>query len=191
MSEEIGKAIKDAFVFLKPIFSDTARILKIVEETMNRNKLTALWGSGAVWGRSFAFYGDYGWLTHYLSRLFVVSPQNNAKPNFNKKIGAFVNVYFAPEILSQPIIVYGVIQSAEEDIWPLWQSLLAVNNGPQFITSDVIQEWKEYKDVNYPALEALAYQVCPLTDVNNKEIVESICHETVTLFNSIRSQKSA
>ena len=187
MSQEpIGKAIKDAFLFLKPIFSDTARIMRIVEETMNRNKLFALWGAAAVWGRSYAYYGDYGWLTHYLTRLFVKPPRKEEKPSFKEKKGAFVNVYFAPEKLSQPIVVYGVIHTSDENIWPCWQSLIAVNDGPQFVTTDKVSEWKD-ANVDYPGLETLAYSVLPLTELINKERVESLCNDTIEMFNKLRS----
>lgn len=183
MSEnQIGEAIKDAFLFLKPIFSDTARLLTIVEERMNRNKLIALWGSTAMWDRSYAFYGDHGWIAHYLNRFFVSSTQKNEKPSFQEKKGAYVNVYFEPKKLSQPIIVYGTIQCEERNLWSVLQSLLTVNTGPEFVTSENVNEWTKIEDAgNY----ILFYKVLPLTDVTNKDAVESICDETVNLFNQL------
>ena len=182
MSEDqVGKAIKEAFLFFKQIFSDTARLLSIVEESMNRHKLTALWGSAAMWDRSYAFYGDHGWIVHYLSRLFVKLPQKDKKTSFaEEKKGAFVNVYFEPEKLSEPIIVYGIITSIDDDIWPAWRSLLAVNEGPEFVTSERVSDWTKYEVIGR---HTLLYKVLPLTDVKNKEIVESICDETVVMYN--------
>lgn len=179
----VGKAIKDAFLFLKPIFSDTARLMKIVEEKMNRHKLTAMWGASAVWDRSQAYYGDYGWIAHYLNRLFVRLPKKDGKPYFSEK-GAFVNVYFEPEMLSQPIVVYGAIQSTDKDISPVWGALLAVNTGPHFVTSERVNEWTKYEEPRYPTL---IYKVLPLTDIANKEAVESLCNETIEMFNKLES----
>ena len=168
---------------VKAIFSDTARLLSIVEERMSRHKLTALWGSYAMWNRSYAFNGDYGWIAHYLNRLFVRLPQKDEKPSFKEKRGAYVNVYFEPEKLSQPIIVYGIIQTVDENIlWPAWQSLLAVNTGPPFVTNERVNDWTTYENKEYGTL---IYKVLPLTDMTNKNVVESLCDETFEIFNKL------
>jgi len=181
MSEnKVGKAIKEAFLFLQPIFSDTARLMKIVEDRMNRHKLTALWGSSSVWGRSQAYYGGHGWIAHYLNRLFVRSLQKDEKPSFKEKKGAFINVYFAPEKFSQPIVVYGAIQSADENIWSVWESLMAVNTGPEFVTSEKVHDWTKYEKTGHPTL---TYKVLPLIDMTNKEMVESMCDEAFEMLN--------
>jgi hypothetical protein len=177
--DQIGYAIKEAFRFLKPIFADTARLMSIVDERMKRHKLTSLWGAASAWGRSTAYYGDYGWITRYLNRLFVRSPKKNAKPSFKEKKGAFVNVYFEPELVDQPIVVYGAIKSNDENIWPSWQSLLAVNNGPQFVTSEKVNEWAEYEEIRDPIV---FFKVVPLVDINNQKAVESMCDEAVEKF---------
>jgi hypothetical protein len=184
----IGKAIKDAILFLQPIYADTARALTIVEDTMvNRYRLTSLWGSASVWKRSQAFYGAHSWLTHYLNRLYVNLPQNNEKASFKGKKGVFVNVYFAPEALSQAVIVYGAIQLSHENIDPVWNALLAVNGGPPFINQECVKEWAKYTDANYPELETLIYKVMPLVEINSKEIVVSICSEAFEEFKLLRS----
>jgi hypothetical protein len=188
MTQEIplGNTIKDALVFLRSIFADTVHVMTIIEETMNSQKLIPLYGSSSVWDRSSAYYGGIGWLTHYLNRIFVGAPLNNEKISFKDKAGAFVNVYFSPETLSQPIVVYGAIQLETEDFWPIWHPLLAVIDGPQFVTNENIDEWTNYHDNGYPGLKNLIYKVCPLIVLNKKDAVKKICLESVEKFNQLR-----
>jgi hypothetical protein len=183
-NDQIGRAIKDAFRFLKPIFSDTARLMSIVEEKMKNYKMTALWGAASVWGRSLAYYGDYGWLTHYLNRLYISLPQKNEKPTFKDKKGVFFNLYFEPELLPESIVVYGAIESNDENIWPVWQSLFAVNMGPHFITIERVPEWAKYDESDNLTI---SYKVLPLVELNNQKIVESICDDTVERYRGIKS----
>lgn len=185
--EPIGKAIKDAFLFLKPIYADTARVMQIIESTMNNRMLSSLFGSASVWGRSNAYYGDYGWLTNYLTRLYVTSPiQKNEKISFVEKRGVFFNVYFTPEKPQQPVIVYGIIKLKDENVWPIWESLFAVNNGPSFVTIEKMNEWNEYEDLGYSELDKIVYKVIPLVELNTKETIMSICNAAIDKFNELK-----
>jgi hypothetical protein len=194
MSEtrDIGKAIRDAFLFLEPIFSDTAKLLRIVEDAMTRANFVSLWGSVSAWDRSWAFYGHYGWIAHYLNRLYVPKPSLGRKPDLVDKTALFVCVYFRPENLSQPIVMSGVVKVRDEQqFWTVWHDTMAKNAGPAFLNQEQTEGWAVYSEREMPALEKVCYQIRPLVGLKDKHAVEKLCAEAVEKFNFGRIEKVA
>lgn len=187
-TSDIGTSIKDAFLFLEPVFNDTSKLLSIVEDVMNRAKLVPVWGATSVWDRSSAYYGDYGWIAHYLNRVYVPKPDPGQKPDFSEKITLFVSVYFRPERLNQPVIMYGVMKlRTEEDFWPFWHDTMAQKSGPPFLNQDRSEEWARYEEDEVPLLEEMWYQVRPLVEVKDNNAVEKFCGETIKMFKECRT----
>lgn len=187
-TNNIGKAIKDAFGFLEPIFSDTAKLLEIVEDAMKRAKLVSLWGAVSAWDRSWAYYGHYGWIAHYLNRLYVPQPSSGQKPDLSDKIVLFVCVYFRPESLTQPIVMSGLVKyhDTSQQFWVFWHDTMAKNAGPAFLNQEKTEEWVVYSEDGLPGFEKMCYQICPLVELSSKDAVEKLCAEALAKFSSER-----
>jgi len=182
-TSDLGRSIKDAFLFLEPVFKDTAKLLSIVEDAMNRAKLVPVWGAASVWDRSSAYYGDYGWIAHYLNRVYVPKPDPGQKSDFSGKAALFVTVYFRPERLVQPVIMYGVMKICTgEGFWPFWHDTMAQKSGPPFLNQDRSEEWARYKEDEVPLLEEMWYQVRPLVEIKDNNAVEKLCSEVIKVF---------
>ena len=177
--KEIGPVIKRAFNFLAGIFSDTSKLLTIVEEKMKKDKYYPLWGSVSVWDRSWAYYGYYGWLPNYICRFYVPMPFPKEKPKILKGLGAFINIYFVPQELEQPIIVFGAVKIRQEDFWKSWVTHMLQNEGPTFVQSDNSEEWiSKTLDGNDP-IDTIYYRVRPLTEVNAQPLAITICDDVI------------
>lgn len=155
---------------------------------MNKAKLVPVWGAVSVWDRSSAFYGDYGWIAQYLNRVYVPKPDPGQKPNLSGKITLFFSIYFRPERINQPVIMYGVMKIHTEDgFWPFWHETMAQRSGPPFLNQDRSEEWARYEEDEVPILEGMWYQVRPLVEIKDNNAVEKICGEVLKLFKESRN----
>ena len=184
---EIGPAIKHSYEFLTGVFSDTSKLLTIVEERMKKNKFHSLWGSASVWNRSAAYYGYYGWLPHYMSRVYVDTLSSENKPSLEKKLCVFVNIYFVPRELEQPVILFGVVKFRLEDIWTTWNNIMLNNEEPEFIDSDRIEEWKEIEVESEASIDKIFYQIRRLTEIKNQPATQAICDEAIKKFREVEN----
>lgn len=184
---DLGTAIKDAFLFLEPIFNDTAKLLTVVENAMNRAKLVSVFGSTSVWDRSAAYYGDYGWIAPYLNRIYVQKPESGRKSDFADGIALFISVYFRPECLNQPVVLVAVMKVVNEDPDQFWRYLhdtiaMAQKTGPGFLTLDRTLHWITYEEEESSVLEHMWYKVYPLVEIIDDNAVEKLCDDAISKY---------
>ena len=190
-NENIGEAIKNAFQFLGLVFADTSKLLTVVEEYMNKEKFVSFYGSTSVWNRSSAYYGSYGWLPHYLSRIYVPKEGLGQRPSSKGKVLAYVNIYFLPENVPQPVILYGAASLRSEDFdscWSSWNSLILSPSGPNFVNSICQESWATYQCDAESQITSVHYKVVPLVQFEDQVKVEAICSELVAKFIEIKAQ---
>jgi hypothetical protein len=188
-SENVGEAIKNAFQFLGLIFADTAKMLTAVEEFMNKENFISLYGSTSVWNRSSAFYGSYGWLPHYFSRIYVPKEGPGQRPSIKGKLLAYVNIYFIPENMAQPVILYGAASLRSEDsdgCWNSWSSLMLSPAGPHFVNSVSEESWATYQCEGESQIGIAHFKVKPLVQFDDQTKVEAMCRELVDKFIEVK-----
>ena len=178
----IGAALKETYNFLSEIYSDTSRLLSIVEDYMKKNNFISLWGTGSFWDRSTAYYGDYGWLCHYLSRMYMPKNPNDNKPSINEKIGAFINVYFVPKNAEQSIILSGIVKVSQDDFFKSWKETMLDNYGPEFVTADCLESWEVVKIGDDSALQEVIFKTRHLIEVNNQIKAKALCDDVIHKF---------
>jgi hypothetical protein len=183
----IGVALKETYNFLSEIYSDTSKFLTIVEDYMKSYNFISLWGSPAFWDRSQAYYGDYGWLCHYFSRLYVPKNPNDKKPSLSEKICMFINVYLVPNKIEQPIILSGITKVSEDDFFKSWKETMCDNYGPEFVTTDFLESWEVVKIGGDSALQELVFKVRPLIEVNDQVKTRALCDEVIHKFRDMRA----
>ena len=183
----LGTALKDTYNFLSDIYSDTVKLLSIVEDYMKSNNFISLWGSGSFWDRSTAYYGDYGWLCYYLSRFYVPKNPIDNKPNISEKVGMFINIYFVPKKVDQPIVLSGIVKVNQEDIFKSWKETMLDSYGPEFVTADRLDSWEVLKIDNDSALQELVFKVRPLIEVNSQVKTRALCDEVIYKFKDIKA----
>ena len=183
----IGAALKETYNFLSDIYSDTVKLLSIAEDYMKSNNFTSLWGSGSFWDRSTAYYGDYGWLCYYLSRFYVPKNPSDSKPDISEKAGMFVNIYFVPKKVDQPIILSGIVKVNEEDFFRSWKETMLDSYGPEFVMVDRLDSWESLKFDGDSGLKELAFKVRPLIEVNDQVKTKALCDEVIDKFRETRA----
>lgn len=190
-NQNIGPSIKTSFEFLEKIFSDTSKFLTVIEEYVKKYNLIAAWGSTSVWDRSSAYYGFYGWLPHYLCRVYMHKDPSGKKPNTEEKFFLFVNIYFTPENITQPIVLFGVTELKEDDFFNSWDSLMLSTSGPNFVNSDHISEWEIFNDNKIDSsINMIHYKVKPLVEFTDQAKTESICLELINKLNEIKGKSN-
>ena len=187
----IGAALRETYNFLSEIYSDTSRLLSIVEDYMKKNNFISLWGTGSFWDRSTAYYGNYGWLCHYLSRVYVYKNPNDDKPSISEKIGAFINIYFVPKNAEQSIILSGTAKVNQDDFFKSWKETMLDNYGPEFVTTDYLEFWESFKTGEGSALQEVVFKIRPLIEVNNKVKTKTLCDEVIHKFREIRAKNDS
>ena len=183
----IGTALKQSYDFLSEIFSDTAKLLSIVEDYMKSKNFISLWGTGSFWDRSAAYYGDSGWLCHYFSRVYVPKIPSDKKPGISDNICAFINVYLVPKQVEQPIIIFGIAKVNQEEIFKSWKETMCDNYGPEFIVADRLDSWEIFKIGGDSALQELVFKIRPLIEVNDQVKTKALCDEVIKKFRDIRA----
>jgi hypothetical protein len=178
----IGVALKETYNFLSEIFSDTSKLLSIVEDHMKNNGFRSFWGTTAFWDTSQAYSGDSGWLCHYLSRIYLPK-----KPNINGKFRMFINVYFVPKQVEQPIILSGIAKVSQDDFFKSWKETMCDNYGPEFVTTDFLESWEVVKIGDGSDLQELVFKIKPLIEVNNQVKTKALCDEVIHKFRDIES----
>jgi hypothetical protein len=181
-TENVGEAIKNAFQFLGLIFADTSKLLTVVEEYMNKENFVSFYGATSVWNRSWAYYGFYGWLPHYLCRVYVPKEGPEKGPSSKGKLLAFVNIYFVPENVPQPVVVSGAAYLKSENFDNSWTSLMLSASGPNFISSVDQESWATYQGDSESQIESVHYKVYPLVQFEDQLKVEAVCRELVGKF---------
>lgn len=183
----IGAALKQSYDFLSDIYSDTAKLLTIVEDYMKSKNFVSLWGAPAFWDRSQAYYGDYGWLCHYFSRVYVPKNPNDKNPRLSDNICAFINIYLVPKQVEQPIIVFGIAKVNQEEIFKSWKETMCVNYGPEFANTDNLDSWEAMAIEGDSDLQQLVFKIRPLVEVNDKFKTKTLCDEVINKFWAIRA----
>lgn len=185
-NEDLGPAIKESFEFLGLIFANTSKLLTVIEEYMKKENFVSFYGATSVWDRSWAYYGFYGWLPHYLCRVYVPKEGSGKKPNTRDKIFQFVNIYFMPENVLEPVVVFGITKLRREEFDNNWSTLMLLNSGPNFINSERVESWEACYGDAESAIEVIHYKVIPLVEFKDQPTAESMCKELVSKFREIK-----
>jgi hypothetical protein len=113
----------------------------------------------------------------YLCRLYVAAPTDGKKVESSSKHSraAFFAVFFTPKAAREPVAAWGTITAnAPSDVFSVIKPTFLRDDGPAALNSPKIEEWAEVSSADRGSI---SYVVCPLVELTNAGVVESMVVE--------------
>ena len=171
---ELGKSVFKAVNFLNDFFKDISKLVTTVEENMNSNKLATLGDAASFWYHSRAYYAPTKWMPRYIARQYVAEAPENSKPDRKAPWFAFFIVYLTPKAIEEPAAVWGIgTQHEKEDLWAPLDKVALKNDGPDFLVTVPVVEWRSVEDIPEP-LSSLKFQAKAIVELNNAQTVDEV-----------------
>jgi hypothetical protein len=175
-----GEEIIAAQEFIEKVYTDTSRLVKVLEDFMTAKKrgYEAAFGNSALWGGSGAWSKPDEWLPKFVFRIYGRGEGKKRRGHSFLPPGLFpfVAVYFKPERIpkrkKQPVVAYGTL-SLKKAVKKEDLNTCLCNDSPRFVVKESVGKWQTTRAEGVTGGQ-IRFQIRPLIEVNCEEEVEKI-----------------
>jgi hypothetical protein len=171
---DLGKSVFNAVEFLTEFYKDVSRLVTTVEDRVSSEGLVSLYGSRAIWNRSISYHSPTLWMPKWVATLYSVKEDEGSGREERAPWCAFFVVYFTPKKIGEPVAIWGIgTQTASKNLGAKLSELVAVDDGPGFLTEVSVTEWELVDEVP-EVLSSLQYQARLAVELKDAQIVDEV-----------------